>query len=70
MASSTPLCVTRGCQRISRALCNGCKQYLCLIHLKEHEDQINVELQSLVDEVNLLIERFEQISTCFLPNAS
>lgn len=63
MASSTPLCATHGCQRISRALCNCCEQYLCMVHLKEHEDQINLGLQSLADELNLLTERFQQIST-------
>ncbi|CAF3717922.1 unnamed protein product [Rotaria sp. Silwood1] len=49
-----PPCVIETCKRKSRALCHCCSKNLCLDHLKEHDDLINSQINTLVDEINTL----------------
>ena len=53
---SSESCAICGSKRISRALCNCCKQYLCRDHLKEHDDLLNAQTEPLVDNINQLLD--------------
>ena len=52
-------CTIDTCKRISRALCHCCQKNLCIIHLNEHNDLLNSQLNPLTDEINALSERLE-----------
>ncbi len=51
-------CAIDSCKRASRALCHCCQQNLCIVHLNEHNEALNSQLNPLVDEINELDERF------------
>ena len=55
-------CADANCKRISRALCHCCQQNLCIVHLNEHNDLLNSQLNPLTDEVNTLGERLKTIN--------
>lgn len=59
-ASSFGLCVIDKCELVSLALCQCCKQDLCIDHLNEHAQQRNKNLLPLMDRINLLTARFEE----------
>jgi len=54
-------CGVTDCQRISRALCHCCNQNLCRIHLNEHDDLLNQQLNPFADEINQLNDRLNHI---------
>ncbi|CAF3879728.1 unnamed protein product [Rotaria sp. Silwood1] len=49
-----PPCAMETCKCKSRVLCHCCNKNLCSDHLKEHDDLINSQVNSLVDEINTL----------------
>ncbi|CAF0974273.1 unnamed protein product [Adineta steineri] len=59
---STQSCAICGPKRTSRALCNCCNEYLCLDHLKEHDDLLNAQLEPLIDNINQLADRLRQVN--------
>ena len=54
-------CATPKCERISRALCDCCKQNLCLQHLTEHNALLISQLNPLTDEINALGDRLNHL---------
>ncbi|CAF2802593.1 unnamed protein product [Rotaria sp. Silwood2] len=60
MVPSPRPCVFSECKRPSRALCIFCQQYLCLDHLKEHDDLISAQLPPLADQINTLSNQFNK----------
>lgn len=59
---SSELCAICGPKRISRALCNCCKQYLCREHLQEHDDLLNGQVEPLADNINQLVDRLQHFN--------
>ncbi|CAF1256035.1 unnamed protein product [Adineta steineri] len=55
-------CAVKDCQRTSRALCHCCNQDLCRIHLNEHDDLLNSQLNPFADELNQLHEQLNHIN--------
>ncbi|CAF0884512.1 unnamed protein product [Adineta steineri] len=55
-------CAVKDCQRTSRALCHCCDQNLCRIHLNEHDDLLNSQLNPFADELNQLHEQLNHIN--------
>lgn len=47
-------CAFVTCKRVSRTLCQCCNQYLCRDHFIQHDDLLNLKLNSLVDQINEL----------------
>lgn len=58
--SSSP-CVVEKCELASLALCQCCKQNLCIDHLNEHANQRNEKLLPFMDKVNVLLNRFSNL---------
>jgi hypothetical protein len=56
------LCTILKCERISRGLCDCCKQNLCLQHLNEHNALLISQLNPLTDEINALGDRFKSFN--------
>ena len=54
-------CAIAGCKRISRALCHCCQQNLCRVHLNEHDEFLNEQLNPFADEINQLNDRLNHI---------
>jgi len=63
---SSQTCAICGPKRTSRALCNCCQQYLCRDHLQEHDDLLNAQVEPLVDNVNQICDRLQQIDINYL----
>jgi len=55
-------CATPKCERISRGLCDCCKQTLCLQHLNEHNASLISQLNPLTDEINALGDRLKSFN--------
>jgi hypothetical protein len=55
------LCGTPKCERTARALCDCCKQNLCLQHLCEHNASLVSQLNPLTDEINAIGNRLNQL---------
>ncbi|CAF3736134.1 unnamed protein product [Rotaria magnacalcarata] len=55
--SSLP-CVVEKCELASLALCQCCRQNLCIDHLNEHASQRNDKLLPFIDKINCLLNRF------------
>lgn len=55
-------CAIAPCPRSARALCHCCQQDLCLIHLNEHNDLVNQQLNPIVDTLELLRKRLRTIN--------
>lgn len=54
-----PTCSLVDCKRIPCALCHCCEKNLCLSHLKEHQDDLLDQLNSLVDQTTDLDDRLQ-----------
>lgn len=52
-------CATPKCERTARALCDCCKQTLCLQHLNEHNASLISQLNPLTDEINAFADRLK-----------
>jgi hypothetical protein len=59
---SSQSCAICESKRQSRALRNCCQQYLCRDHLKEHDDLLNIQLESLADNINQLADQLQQFN--------
>ena len=55
-------CDVADCKRAARALCYCCNQNLCRLHLNEHDDILNSQLNPFVDEINLFNDRIKRIN--------
>jgi hypothetical protein len=55
-------CATPKCERISRGLCDCCKQTLCIQHLSEHNALLISQLNPLTDEINALGDRLKSFN--------
>ncbi len=55
-------CAVSKCERISRGLCDCCKQNLCLQHLTEHNASLISQLNPLTDEINMLGDRLKSFN--------
>jgi hypothetical protein len=55
-------CATLKCERISRGVCDCCKQNLCLQHLTEHNALLFSQLNPLTDDINALGDRLKTIN--------
>ena len=62
LSSNVSTCAIVNCKRVSRALCHCCQQNLCIIHLNEHNDLLNSQLNPLTDEINTLGERLKTLN--------
>ncbi|CAF2466780.1 unnamed protein product [Rotaria sp. Silwood2] len=56
------LCSIKSCTRISRWLCDCCRQNLCLQHLNEHNALLISQLNPLTDEINALGDRLKTLT--------
>ena len=55
-------CTITSCNRTARALCHCCQQNVCIIHLNEHNDILNSQLNPLVSTINTLGNRLQTIN--------
>lgn len=55
-------CATPECERISRGLCDCCKQNLCLQHLGAHNALLVSQLNPLTDQINILNDRLKSFN--------
>lgn len=55
-------CAIDGCKRLSRALCHCCQENICIVHLSEHSDLLNSQLNPLADEINILGDRLNSLN--------
>jgi hypothetical protein len=55
-------CTVTSCKRLSSAVCHCCLQNICIIHLNEHHDALNLKLNPLVDEINALEEQLQTMN--------
>ena len=58
MASSK--CSIDGCKRNCDTLCDHCQSQVCTKHYIEHVKLANVELTSLADELNTIVNTMQQ----------
>ncbi|CAF1165873.1 unnamed protein product [Rotaria sordida] len=66
MASQTRACAINKCEISSCAVCHCCQNDLCLDHLKEHKDLLNIQLIPLANQINTFLdglEHFDPISS-------
>jgi len=68
MASSTRPCAVNKCEISSCAVCHCCQNDLCLDHLKEHKDQLNVKLVPLANQINTFLDSLEHFTPNSLPS--
>ena len=54
-------CTVDKCELVSLALCQCCKQDLCIDHLNDHANRRNENLFPFVEKMNSLISRFGQV---------
>ncbi|UJR24100.1 hypothetical protein I4U23_027067 [Adineta vaga] len=57
-----PPCAIDTCKRKSRASCYCCNKELCIDHLKEHDESINLQIHPLVDELNSAADQLPKIN--------
>ena len=62
MSSKAEVCLLCQSKRPSRALCNCCQTYLCLDHLREHEQLLHHQFEPLADRLNQMVEQFEHLN--------
>src|SRR5689334_14758671 len=55
-------CAITSCNRASRALCHCCQQNVCIVHLNEHNDILNSQLNPLINIINTLGSRIQTIN--------
>jgi uncharacterized coiled-coil DUF342 family protein len=68
MASSTGACAANKCEISSCAVCHCCQNDLCLDHLKEHKDQLNIKLVPLANQINTFLDSLEHFTPTSLPS--
>ncbi len=56
------LCAIPKCERNLRALCDCCKQNLCIQHLYEHNASLVSQLNPFTDEINTLGDRLNRLN--------
>ena len=54
-------CTVDKCELVSLALCQCCKQDLCIDHLNDHANRRNENLFPFVEKINSLVSRFGQV---------
>jgi hypothetical protein len=52
-------CAITPCNRTSRALCLCCQQNVCIVHLNEHNDILNSQLNPLINIITTLRSRIQ-----------
>lgn len=56
------VCDIDACSRAARALCHCCQQNVCIVHLNEHNDLLNSQLNPLIENVKILDEHLRTIN--------
>jgi hypothetical protein len=68
MAMSTRSCAVKKCEISSCAICHCCGNDLCLDHLKEHKDQLNIKLIPFTNQINTCLDALEHFNPTFSPS--
>ncbi|CAF3369674.1 unnamed protein product [Rotaria sp. Silwood1] len=54
-------CTITKCKHTTYAICNCCQQHVCRIHLKEHQNLLNSQLNPFINQINILENRINTI---------
>jgi hypothetical protein len=68
MATSTRSCAFNKCEIASCAVCHCCQKDLCLDHLKEHKDQLNIKLIPFTNQINTCLDTLEHFNPTSSPS--
>ncbi|CAF1497128.1 unnamed protein product, partial [Adineta steineri] len=60
MANNKTLCFTRNKEKITY-LCDGCSKKFCLIHLTEHQENLNKELKCLINDCDEFKDKLNKL---------
>ncbi|CAF2253511.1 unnamed protein product [Rotaria magnacalcarata] len=63
------VCEIELCRRTARALCHCCQQNICIVHLNEHNNVLNSQLDPLIDQINLLDNRLRTLNIQTIVNS-
>jgi hypothetical protein len=57
------LCSIELCKQPPSVFCHTCNKHFCNEHLNEHDDQLNIQLNSLTDQIKILSHRYIALDT-------
>ncbi|CAF5189196.1 unnamed protein product, partial [Rotaria magnacalcarata] len=63
------VCEIELCRRTARALCHCCQQNICIVHLNDHNNVLNSQLDPLIDQINLLDNRLRTLNIQTIVNS-